>query len=78
MTDAGRSISTSTTERDCVHASMPPFDRCHLPATRCGWLTSKNPRLMNHNEKILCSIDRSMRILELGPLTNPIAPKSDG
>jgi len=33
---------------------------------------------MNRNDKILCSIDRSMRILELGPLTSPIAPKSDG
>ncbi len=33
---------------------------------------------MNRNEKVLCSIDRSMRILELGPLTTPIAPKSDG
>src|SRR5215204_3407137 len=36
------------------------------------------PRFMNRNDKVLCSIDRSMRILELGPLTNPIAPKSDG
>jgi SAM-dependent methyltransferase len=33
---------------------------------------------MSRNDKVLCSIDRSMRILELGPLTNPIAPKSDG
>ena len=33
---------------------------------------------MNRTDKVLCSIDRSMRILELGPLTTPIAPKSDG
>jgi len=33
---------------------------------------------VNRNDKVLCSIDRSMRILELGPLTSPIAPKSDG
>jgi SAM-dependent methyltransferase len=61
MTDAGRSISTSATEPNFVHASTP-----------------KEPRFVNRNDKVLCSIDRSMRILELGPLTNPIAPKSDG
>jgi hypothetical protein len=33
---------------------------------------------MNRNDKVLASIDRSMRILELGPLTGPIAPRSDG
>src|SRR5215210_6573127 len=33
---------------------------------------------MNGNDKRLVSIDRSMRILELGPLTDPIAPKSEG
>jgi SAM-dependent methyltransferase len=33
---------------------------------------------MSRNDKVLCSIDRSMRILELGPLANPIAPKSEG
>ena len=33
---------------------------------------------MNRNDKVLCSIDRSMQILELGPLASPIAPKSDG
>jgi hypothetical protein len=40
MTDAGRSISTS--EPDYVHASTAPLNRPRLPATRCGWLTSKN------------------------------------
>jgi SAM-dependent methyltransferase len=33
---------------------------------------------MNRNDMVLCSIDQSMRILELGPLVNPIAPKSSG
>jgi SAM-dependent methyltransferase len=33
---------------------------------------------MNRNDKVLASVDRSMRILELGPLTGPIAPRSDG
>jgi SAM-dependent methyltransferase len=33
---------------------------------------------MNRNEKVLSSIDRSMRILEVGPLGNAIAPKSGG
>jgi SAM-dependent methyltransferase len=33
---------------------------------------------MSRNDKVLCSINRSMRILELGALTNPIAPKSGG
>ncbi len=38
--------------------------------------TSTTP--LNRNDKVLCSIDQTMRILELGPLTTPIAPKSDG
>ena len=38
----------------------------------------EEPRLMDRNDKVLCVIDRSMRVLELGPLTHPIAPKSDG
>jgi SAM-dependent methyltransferase len=33
---------------------------------------------MNRNDKVLASVDRSMRILELGPLTGPIAPRSNG
>jgi SAM-dependent methyltransferase len=33
---------------------------------------------MNRNEKVLASVDRSMRVMELGPLDRPIAPKSDG
>ena len=33
---------------------------------------------MNRKDKVLASIDRPMRILELGPLTDPIAPKSEG
>jgi hypothetical protein len=33
---------------------------------------------MNRNDKILCAIERSTRILELGPLTTPIAPRADG
>src|SRR5215204_3766789 len=51
------------------------------PSSACGEVRLahvEEPRLMNRNDKVLCSIDRSMRILELGPLTNPIAPKSDG
>jgi len=46
-------------------------------------LTARGPApqrlyVMNRNDKVLCSIDRSMRILELGPLTDPMAPRSDG
>ena len=33
---------------------------------------------MNRNDKVLASVDRSMRVMELGPLHNPIAPKADG
>jgi SAM-dependent methyltransferase len=33
---------------------------------------------MSRDDKVLASLDRSMRILELGPLTSPVAPKSDG
>ncbi len=33
---------------------------------------------MNRNDKVLASVDRSMRVMELGPLDRPIAPKSDG
>lgn len=33
---------------------------------------------MIRQAKILASIDRSMRVLELGPLTGPIAPKANG
>ena len=33
---------------------------------------------MNRNDKILGALDRSMRVLEIGPLSTPIAPKSEG
>jgi hypothetical protein len=33
---------------------------------------------MNRNDKVLASVDRSMRVMELGPLHRPIAPKSGG
>ena len=33
---------------------------------------------MDRTEKLLCRIDRSMKIVELGPSFNPITPKSGG
>src|SRR5438046_2523955 len=33
---------------------------------------------MSRTQKALCCIDRSMRILEIGPAFSPIAPKADG
>jgi SAM-dependent methyltransferase len=39
---------------------------------------SSNPSPMHRDEKILIAIDRSMRLIEIGPLAGPIAPKADG
>ena len=78
MTDAGP-IDLNEHDRaglrSRVDAALAP------PPSACGGVRlpqAEEPRFMSRTDKVLCSIDRSMGILELGPLTTPIAPKSDG
>jgi GT2 family glycosyltransferase len=55
-----------------------------FPPQRCKpWLSFKDrttgaPVVMSRAETLLVPIDRSARIIEIGPSYNPIAPKADG
>ena len=37
-----------------------------------------NVAAMSRTDKLLCRLDRSMKILEIGPSYNPVAPKAEG
>lgn len=41
-------------------------------------LSPVNVAAMSRTDKLLCRLDRSMKILEIGPSYNPVAPKAEG